>query len=237
MNKQELVAQETETTNVLQVISRAAADPSVDIEKLERLLAMHERIVARQAEAAFNADMSAAQAAMQPIVKDAENASTSSMYAKLGTVIEKMAPVIRQYGFALSFGTADHPNPDYVRVTCRVSHRGGHSYTEHVDIPLDMTGAKGTVNKTRTHAFGSSVAYGRRYLTLMIFNVATKDDDGNAAGGELITEEQVANLEALIDEVKANRAFFLKFCKVESIEQIPAKKYSAAVRALEAKRK
>jgi hypothetical protein len=37
-------------TSLLEVISRAASDPTVDIEKMERLMAMHERITARDAE-------------------------------------------------------------------------------------------------------------------------------------------------------------------------------------------
>jgi hypothetical protein len=37
---------------------------------------------------------------------------------------------------------------------------------------------------TKTHAMGSGVSYGMRYLLRMIFNLAIDyDDDGNAAGG------------------------------------------------------
>ena len=46
---------------LLQVIARAAADPAVDIDKMERLLAMQERVMERNAEAAFNDAMRAAQ--------------------------------------------------------------------------------------------------------------------------------------------------------------------------------
>ncbi|MCA4965932.1 single-stranded DNA-binding protein, partial [Pseudomonas sp. Y24-6] len=34
-------------SNIMAVISRAAADPTCDIDKLERLMAMHERMQAR----------------------------------------------------------------------------------------------------------------------------------------------------------------------------------------------
>ncbi|MEQ6424592.1 single-stranded DNA-binding protein, partial [Pseudomonas aeruginosa] len=36
-----------ESATVLQVIQKAASDPSCDIEKLERLMAMHERMQAK----------------------------------------------------------------------------------------------------------------------------------------------------------------------------------------------
>jgi hypothetical protein len=54
----------TDTGSLLQIISRAASDQSVDIDKMERLMAMHERLVARDAEQAFNAALTAAQTEM-----------------------------------------------------------------------------------------------------------------------------------------------------------------------------
>ena len=44
---------------IVEVIRRAASDPSVDVEKLERLMLMHERVMERNAEAAFNEAMRA----------------------------------------------------------------------------------------------------------------------------------------------------------------------------------
>lgn len=38
------VAVQAESATILQVIQRAAADPQCDIEKMERLMAMHERM-------------------------------------------------------------------------------------------------------------------------------------------------------------------------------------------------
>jgi hypothetical protein len=68
-------------------------------------------------------------------------------------------------------------------VICRVSHQNGHSRTYQIDMPADGKGAKGGDVMTKTHATGSAVSYGMRYLLKMIFNIAVsdKDDDGNAA--------------------------------------------------------
>ena len=43
--------------------------------------------------------------------------------------------------------------------------------------------AMGTVNKTKIHASGSTLSYGRRYLLKLIFNLTTVDeldDDGQS---------------------------------------------------------
>lgn len=49
---------------LIELVSRAAADPTCDIEKMERLLAMHERMQAKTAKAAFNAGMAQMQCEM-----------------------------------------------------------------------------------------------------------------------------------------------------------------------------
>lgn len=52
----------------------------------------------------------------------------------------------------------------------------------------------------------------------------------------LVSEEQVATLDALIGDVGANRSAFLKYMKVEALSDLPASRYDAAVKALESKR-
>ena len=51
-----------------------------------------------------------------------------------------------------------------------------------------------------------------------------------------ITTEQVANLEALIEEVDADKAAFLGWLKVDELSAVTAKFYANAVNALEKKR-
>jgi hypothetical protein len=68
---------------------------------------------------------------------------------------------------------------------------------------------------------------------------SAEDDDGNAAdagASNTITAEQVASLQSLIVEVAADIAKFCKYMKVERIEQIAAKDFDRAMKALEAKR-
>lgn len=172
------------TADMFQVIARAAADPSVDVAKLERLLALRDRELARVAEAEFHTAMRACQSEIPMIGKDRENAFTHTWYATLERVNDRVVPIYTRHGFNLSFGTTDSKIEGCVRVTCHVSHIGGHSRDYEVNLPLDGAGAKGGNNKTGVQAFGSTVSYGRRYLTLMIFNVTLcgEDTDGRLPG-------------------------------------------------------
>lgn len=166
---------------ILAVISRAASDPSVDVEKMERLMLMHERVLARNAEAAFNESMRAAQGELRQVATDANNSQTRSRYATYAALDAAARPVYTAHGFAISFDTGDAPRDDLVRVMAYVSHSAGHTRQYKADMPADGKGAKGGDVMTKTHAFGAGTSYGMRYLLKMIFNIAVGeyDNDGN----------------------------------------------------------
>lgn len=230
----------SETAAILQVIERAAANPAVDIDKMERLLLMQERIVARNAKAAY----SAALADMQPRLpvierkgmirvppKDGKTGHETP-YALWEDINEAIRPLLSEHGFALSFRIKK--DADRVEVTGVLSHRQGHSEETTLSLPMDTTGSKNNVQ-----AIGSSTSYGKRYTAMALLNITTRgeDDDGESADPTaLITEEQAKNLRTIIEEVEADTAAFCAFLKVESIPDIPASKYDEAVRQLQRKR-
>src|SRR5262245_11692024 len=112
---------------LLTMLERVACNPDVPVEKLEKLLALQERILGRRAEDEFNVAMSAAQAEMRPVATDMENPQTRSRYASYAQLDSKLRPIYTAHGFALSFGEGETPKADHVRVLCYVTHRGGHT--------------------------------------------------------------------------------------------------------------
>ena len=91
---------------LLQVIARAASDPAVDIDKMERLLAMQERVMERNAETSFNEAMRAAQGDMRQVATDANNPQTRSRYATYAAIAAALRPIYTRHGFSISYGTA-----------------------------------------------------------------------------------------------------------------------------------
>lgn len=182
---------------------RLASDPNVDVAKLERLMALWERGQAQKAEQAFNSAMADAQAEMRPIATDATNPQTHSRYASYEALDRALRPIYTTHGFALSFNTGEAPD-DYVGVRCKVTHRAGHAELYKLDMPADGKGAKGGDVMTKTHAAGSALSYGQRYLLKMIFNVAVGegDDDGNATNARK-GPEPPAGYELWLDELTA----------------------------------
>ena len=175
-----------ETSDVATTFERMAKDPNVDVSKFERLVALFERGEARKSETAFNAAMSAAQREMRPVASDAFNPSTRSKYASYEAIHSALRPIYTAHGFGLSFNTAEAPMPEHVIITCLVTHEMGYSRHYQIDMPADGKGARGSDVMTKTHAVGSAVSYGMRYLLKMIFNVAIgeDDDDGVRAGAK-----------------------------------------------------
>jgi hypothetical protein len=161
----------------IEIFERLARDPTMDVDKLERLMQMHERMSAKVAEERFNAAMSEAQAKMRPIAADAENPQTRSKYASFAQLDRALRPIYTDLGFGVSFDTADCPLADHVRVVALVTHAAGHSRPYRVDMPNDGKGAKGGDVMTKTHATGAALSYGARYLHKMIWNVAVGEDD------------------------------------------------------------
>lgn len=222
---------------LISMIERAVRDPAVDMDKMERLFAMHERATARQAEVAYADAMSAAQSELGPVAADANNPQTRSRYASYAALDRAVRPVYVRHGFALSFGTADSPAADHIRLTCKVTHRGGHAEPFHVDMPADGKGAKGGDVMTKTHAAGAAMSYGQRYLLKLIFNIAVGDDvDGNTpVSAERISSDQAADLQAKMEEVGADAPKFLKYLRVERLGDLPLAHLTRAYGALETK--
>jgi hypothetical protein len=238
-----LVAKENElpvAVNMLEVIERAALNPQVDIDKMRALLDMKIQIDARDAEMVFNRALNRCQSEIGRVAANKENKQTHSHYADYAALDRVVRPVYTKYGFSLSFNTGDSGAADVVKVICYVSHEDGHTRTYSVDMPADGKGAKGGDVMTKTHAAGSAMQYGQRYLLKLIFNVAIGlDDDGNGAGkkqAEVITEHEAANIAALMEETKANKKAFLDFFKIETVEQLPKARLKQAIEMLEKRR-
>jgi len=185
----------------MDMVRSLAANPDVPVDKLKQIMEMQEHIIDRNAEQAYNAAMVRAQRKMPVVNKDKKNEQTNSMYSGYETIVKMCAPIYTAEGFSLSFyeGKADRENE--VRIFVDIMHEDGHTKQRYADIPIDSSGIKGTVNKTMTHAKGSTFSYGRSYLIRMVFNIPTgDDDDGNGAGSKYITDDQCNELNAMVSD-------------------------------------
>jgi hypothetical protein len=197
-----------------------AVEKSAGADAIERLVALQQQLLAKEAETEFNEAMNSVQAELRPVQTDLENPQTRSKYASYWALDRKIRPIYTKHGFALSFGTTDCPIQDHIRVLCHVS-RSGHTRVYQCDMPADGKGAKGGDVMTKTHAAGAAMSYGMRYLLKMIFNIAVgeDDDDGNGGGVDSERLEYIQN-----SKDKAELSTLYKSAVADAIER---KCYSA----------
>lgn len=169
---------------MLRVIDKAATDPRTNVEKMRALLDMQMELVREQRRVEYNNAMRATQEEMQPVVRKAMNDNTKKKYAKLEHVDNAVRPIYTKNGFSLSFNSRREEDGT-ITMLCDVLHSSGHSERKELNGAKDMTGAKGTANKTDIQGAGSTVSYLRRYLTCMVFNITLIDEDDDGQGGKL----------------------------------------------------
>lgn len=194
----------------LEMVERVASNPDIDADKIQKILDMQIQVMDRTARDEFYAAMNRVQAELPAVYRDAENKQTNSRYSKIETIAKAIKPIYTKHGFSTSFSEDKSDGDGYIRIRGVLRHCNGHSEDHYyVDLPVDNVGIHGKVNKTMVHGTASTFQYGRRYLTLFMFNVTTDDDDddGNAAGnpsevGKYVDmpEEQATVIANLLDE-------------------------------------
>ena len=231
---------------VISMIERVLTHPNASVEAMERMLTMKERIDDRQLEQirreqrrAYYTAMAECQSKLKVVVKNKKNDHTKSNYADLAALAQSVDPVIHAHGFTLSFQPAGSNDKGEQLIRWTVAHKSGHIESDTAALPVDRAGSQGKVNKTDLQAFGSTASYGRRYLKLMLFDIATGDDnDGNQDKPiERISEDQVNELLEIADEVGADKVAFCRTYEIDSFKDIGASKFQQARDALLAKKK
>lgn len=194
-NESSQAVQVSESAAMLQVIQKAASDPSCDIEKLERLLAMKERMDAKNAEQSFNAAMAAMQCDIPTVGEGAQNTHTKNTYATLDDINVVLKPIMQRHGFAITF-KVDHQSSG-ISVTGILMHSAGHREQTTLLLPVDVGAGRNAVQ-----AVGSSTTYGKRYVMCALLNITTgdaRDDDGQgSAPAPLVTAVQAKQLDTLL---------------------------------------
>ncbi len=225
--------------SLLEVIARAASDPTVDIDKMDRLLQMQERMQRGVYEGEFNDAMTKAQSEMGHIKTNKDNKQTKSRYADYASLDTVLRPIYIKHGFAISFNTAEAPAPQMVRVVALVS-RGPFTRTYHLDMPADGKGPQGAGVMTLTHATGAATTYGRRYLLTMIFNLAIGDDSDGNMPGALMTDDQVEKIKDMLEEAATATEseyadwleLFLDVMQVDNVRELASKDFERSKQAI-----
>jgi hypothetical protein len=221
---------------MMAIIERMAASPDIDVEKLERMLALQERMMAKQSEIDFTEALTRMKPKLPVIQKngaivfvDKNNVERKTPHARYEDIQEAIAPHLVEEGFSLSFDTEAVANTAPI-IKCTLSHRGGHSKTISMPLPLDTSGSKNNLQ-----AMGSTILYGKRYLVGMMLDLVIKgvDNDGKSLG--VLDNDKAVEIDMLITKTGTNKDSFLKLMGTDDVRNILAKDYDTAMRFLKMK--
>lgn len=214
------------------MIERVVMDPSASLDKLERMLAMKERLDAANARKAFDAAISEAKAEIPPIIKNREVDYTPKngghrvnyRHENLAEIARTIDPILTRYGLSYRFRTAQEGGR--VNVTCVMAHRDGHSEETTLAAGADESG-----NKNSIQAIGSAITYLQRYTLKAALGLsADTDDDGKAAGGPAtINADQFKALRDLMAEAGIGDADITRLYGVQHVEELPATNFQPAM--------
>jgi hypothetical protein len=223
---------------VMSMIRQAvAAGQPLDV--IRELKDMAKELAADEARRAFDEALAAAKAEIPVIRKNRkvgfthkdQSGETNYSHEDLGEIVRTVDPILSKHG--LSYRYRSQQGNGGVTVTCILSHRGGHFEETQLSAAPDNSGKKNAIQQT-----GSAITYLQRYtLKLALGLAAASDDDGQAseAPAPVLTEDQVLDLQALVEEFGANPALLCKRLKVQYLDDLPQSRLQEAEAMIRAK--
>lgn len=204
---------------------KLALASNVDVDKLERLLALYEREQATKARSEYFVALGKFQAEVPtiPRTREVHSRSGGTMYkfANLDDVIRVIRPVEQKHGFSHRFEYEETAEANGVKVTCVVSHIGGHS--ERTTIPVPSTSGQNT-NAAQNR--GIEISYGERYALKGAYGLTTCDDNDVVGPVETITSEQANKLSELIMKTGTDESKLLAYCGIDVLVDLPTVRYA-----------
>lgn len=159
-----------------------AIERGVDPANMERLVALHERVMSQRAKQAFAGAMKSFRAKCPAIVKNREALDSRKgdalmyRFADLSEITKIIDPILSEFGLTYTWDTDVAAGE--TTVTCTVSHVSGHEKSSKFTCK-----ASGTSIMSSAQVAASGVTFGRRYsLTGVLGLTIDDDDDGRRMG-------------------------------------------------------
>lgn len=224
-------------------VLKAAVQGGVTAENVavvKELVALQERMQAKEAEKAFARAFNALQAEMPAVqaVKPVKNNDGSLRYrfAPYEDIMEQVRPFLLKHGFTLSFSMTAADGR--ITQSCRLTHIDGHSQTNSSSVRI----GKGPPGSSETQGDGAASTYAKRFALCDCLNIVIeKDSDGTPTDardlGAPIGQDKIQYLRESLAEAGGSEEGLLKLAGVAKFEDIGEAVYPVLVRALEARKR
>lgn len=220
----------------LDIINNAVSS-GIDAETIRALVQMSHEHEDRKARKAYVQAMAAFKKNPPEITKNSHvrfhtgKGVTEYDHATLDHVASVVGEALGQQGLSFHWKT-DQLEGGMVRVTCVMTHEGGHSEETTLQAGADQSGGKNSIQ-----AVGSTVCYLQRYTLLSAVGLAAKgvDNDANIAVGPM-PDDKLSMLKGKIEELKEVATFdepaFLNVFGVDDISKLNPEQWQRAMTML-----
>ena len=210
------------------IIQQAVA-AGAPVDQLQQLLELQERYEANEARKQFNVAVAEFKQNPPTIIKNVTVAygQTKYRHVSLDAVVDAITPPLSALGLSIHWDVAQEQQ---IKVTCILSHSGGHSESVSMAGPADDSGKKNAIQQ-----IGSTVSYLSRYTLLSLLGLAARDADDDGRGGisqktTPITDDQVLQIMAYVAENELDHeavGAYLKSKGFEHYADLPAVQFPA----------
>lgn len=154
-----------------------AIQQGANIDVMERLMVMREKIKAERAKEDFFLALAGFQSECPVIdkTKKVYNADKTVRYsyAPLDTIVDQVKMHLKKY--ELSYTLSTEQNTDNITVTCTAHHASGHAEPTKITVQIDPKSYMSGPQKV-----GAAVTYAKRYAFCNAFGIMTGDEDTDA---------------------------------------------------------
>lgn len=226
---------QNEEISIVQLVQLAQSG-SLDVDKLERIIALKERVDAQSRKEAFDRALIKCQAEIPRVKKnglvETRDGKPIYSYARLEDIDASIRPIYQRHGFTVTFD-APMAEDGKIRVVGRFC-CAGHTQALEFTASASNRGAGG-VTLTDAQKAKQTITECRRHLLEMFFNIITEGAD-NPPASKVISEEQARTLQCKIDEVGADSGKLLKYFDAKTLSDLNEDQHDAAMRMLEQRR-
>ena len=225
----------TNEQNMIDMISKLAADPNVNVDKIERLLDVQMKMMDRQAKINFDNALADMQSEMPRIAKTGEiktkDGKVAAKYMKYEDIDMATRESRNKHGFSILHDRRDEGGK--MIVTTTLKHRDGHQESVSMPLPYDQPNQL----KNAVQSAVSTFSYGKRVNVCSLLDIVAEgeDDDGVGSGHIKIDDQQAEEIKETLRETGADVKRFLEYMGVSCVEKIAMKDYGKAYMALKRK--
>ncbi len=164
-----------------------AIDRGVNVETMERLLAMRKELKAESARESYFQALSAFQGECPAIPKTKEvydkGGKLRYRYAPIEIIVKTAGPYLEKHGFSYRLNSSQEG--DIITAVCEAHHISGHVETSQFSVPLDSTSYMNAPQKV-----ASARTFATRYALCEAFGIVSADEDNDANSIESETKQR-----------------------------------------------